>query len=147
MKTQILTLIFAALTITVFANNDNNVDMLTRADHGVLGNYTTYHSVEEIKGSTFTEFPGGKDAMLSYLGTNAMYCSEAYDKGEQAVVYVRFVVAKDGAISNAEIISSDDMELNECAIKIIENMPAWKPTVKNGTQVSTKVTLPLMFNK
>ena len=107
--------------------------------------------VEERKVFQFAEkmpeFKGGMDAMFKYIQTNLEYPKYEKDKGIQGNVYVRFVVEKDGRITQPEIMKSVDgsKNLDKEVLRIINSMPLWSPGENNGTKVSVYMTLPFQF--
>jgi TonB family protein len=58
---------------------------------------------------------------------------------------VNFVVEADGTISNANVLRSVSEELDAEAIRVIQNMPKWKPGMQNGQAVRVKYTIPISF--
>jgi TonB family protein len=91
------------------------------------------------------EYPGGTTAMYKYLGENIRYPSEAQKANKQGKVYVKFVIKSDGKIDNINIIKSVSPELDNEAIRIIQNMPNWRPAEQNGKPVSVYFNLPINF--
>ncbi|MBR6936751.1 MAG: energy transducer TonB [Prevotella sp.] len=91
------------------------------------------------------EFPGGTAEMMKYLQTNIRYPEAAHKAGTQGRVLVNFVVEADGTISNANVVRSVSEELDAEAIRVIQNMPKWKPGMQNGQAVRVKYTIPISF--
>lgn len=101
------------------------------------------------------EYNGGFEALTQYLLTNLEGIgnskSEKSDrKKEQLVggrVIVRFIIEKDGTVSNVVL----EERLRKCepcnreAIRVVKNMPKWKPGSKNGKAVRTYIRLPIRF--
>lgn len=91
------------------------------------------------------EFPGGMDAMMKFLAVNVKYPVEARIYGVQGKVFVKFIVEKDGSISNIQIAKGLDQSLNKEAIRVISSFPAWKPGRQSGKPVRTQFVLPVYF--
>lgn len=91
------------------------------------------------------EFNGGNSALMNYLRENIEYPKAAQDKGMQGRVIVQFVVNTDGSIVDAEVVRSVDPELDKEAIRVVSNMPKWKPGTQKGKAVRVKYTVPIMF--
>ena len=83
--------------------------------------------------------------MDSYIGNNLQYPEEAKEKGVQGRVVVKFIVEKDGSISNVEVNQSVDPDLNNEAMRVIKNMPKWNPAKQNGTEVRAYYDVPVTF--
>ena len=104
------------------------------------------------------EFPGGIDSLFYFLNRNIRYPEEAIKRKIEGKIYTRFIVEKDGSITNAEIIR-DIVYGNEEAdslavrlgcgaevIRVINMMPKWKPASNCGTIVRYQFILPVMFS-
>ena len=91
------------------------------------------------------EFPGGQGALLKFLATNVRYPESAVKNGIEGRVSCSFVVGKDGAISEAEVIRGVSPELNEEALRVINSMPVWSPGKQRGKVVNVKYTVPVTF--
>ncbi len=90
-------------------------------------------------------FPGGTNALNAYLAKNVVYPEDAQKKGIQGRVLVKFVVRKDGSISNAQVAKNVDPTLDQEALRVVMGMPKWKPGRNNGELVSCRYVLPLVF--
>lgn len=90
-------------------------------------------------------YPGGITAFHKYLGENVQYPAKSKLNNIEGVVNVRFVIEKDGSISNVEIISSPADDLGQEAIRVLLASPKWKPAMQNGIAVSYKYTITINF--
>jgi hypothetical protein len=120
------------------------------------------------------QFPGGESELLSYISKSIRYPVVAQESGTQGRIFVRFVVNKDGNVTNASILKSilngptankgvvvvgyarqDSIPAkpNEQAktalenevLRIINAMPEWTPGEQNGEKVSVYYTLPVIY--
>lgn len=91
------------------------------------------------------QFPGGQIAMLQYIMKNIKYPEQAMKEGIQGRVTVRFIVEKDGSISDVKPILSVHPLLNKEAVRVVESMPKWTPGKQNGKPVRVRYNLPVMF--
>ena len=93
------------------------------------------------------EYPGGITAMRKYLSENLVY-PEAVKKGKvRGKVYLKFVVSKEGDISNIQIFRGIE-GCSECdaeALRVVQNMPKWKPGRIKGEAVNSTFNLPISF--
>lgn len=92
-----------------------------------------------------TEFPGGPDALNSYLSKNIRYPEIAQENGIQGRVIVQFVVERDGSTAHIEVARGVDPALDKEAVRVVKEMPKWKPGKQRGKAVRTKYTLPVVF--
>jgi TonB family protein len=99
-----------------------------------------YEQVEEMP-----SFPGGSNALLSFIAANLKYPVVAQENGIQGRVIVKFVVDKDGRITDVEITRSVDPSLDKEAMRIVKAMPKWKPGKLKGNCVRVKYTIPIVF--
>lgn len=91
------------------------------------------------------QFPGGQIAMLKYIMENMKYPEQAMKEGIQGRVAVRFIVEKDGSISDVKPILSVHPLLNKEAVRVVKSMPKWSPGKHNGKPVRVRFNLPVMF--
>lgn len=109
---------------------------------------TVVNEVEEeifVFVEDFPEFPNGEDNMYKYLGANIKYPKDALENGIQGTVVVKFVVEKDGTISNVKAIRKIGGGCDEEAVRVVKRMPRWKPGKQRGKPVRTEFTLPIQF--
>lgn len=108
-------------------------------------NYDSYISVEVMP-----EFPGGENGFSEYIKKSILnHYSGIKDKSKlktKGPVYVYFVINNLGKAVCLTIKRSGTEEMNEMAIKIIEEMPLWKPGTQNGYPVSVKLIHPIKFD-
>lgn len=91
------------------------------------------------------EFPGGEEMMRKWMQENIIYPEISMENGDQGRVYLKFVVEKDGTITNVEIMKGTTRDLDNEAKRIIRNMPKWNPGESSGTKVRSSFTLPINF--
>ena len=92
------------------------------------------------------EFPGGQNALDNYVNNNIDYPEKAIDDNTTGTVRVSFVVDEHGKVTRAHIIGNKlGNGLDEQALKVVSNMPAWKPGKVNGKNVRTRLELPIAF--
>ncbi len=93
------------------------------------------------------EFPGGKDSMLLFLVSKIQYPAEAKEKNIQGIVYVYFVIEKDGSVSGAEVKRGvkDAPMLDAEALRAVKAFPRWKPGKQDGKNVRIAFTVPVKF--
>lgn len=94
------------------------------------------------------EFPGGYDKLNAFINATINYPDEALELGVKGRVVVRFVVEKDGRISNASV----ERPIVECpacnkeALNIINKMPNWTPAKNAGRPVRLWVRVPIIYD-
>ena len=91
------------------------------------------------------EFPGGMAKLMKYFPDNVRYPVVAAENGIQGRVICQFTVWKDGTIRDIVVVKGVDKALDKEAVRLIENMPNWKPGKQRGKAVSCKYTVPVSF--
>lgn len=99
-----------------------------------------YNIVEEMP-----EFPGGTSNMKEYIQDNLQYPAEAKELDVHGRVFVKFVIERDGTISNVKVLRGIGSGCDEEAIRLITSMPKWKPGKQRGKEVRTYFTYPITF--
>ena len=91
------------------------------------------------------EFPGGNTAMMKFLSDNIKYPVIAQENGIQGRVICNFVVERDGSITDVQVVRGVDPSLDKEAVRVIQQMPRWKPGKQRGQAVRVRFTLPVVF--
>ena len=91
------------------------------------------------------EFPGGMKELMTFLKDNIQYPKAAQDKKVQGRVIVQFVVEKDGTPTEFNVLRSIDPDLDKEALRVLGEMPKWKPGMQKGQAVRVKYTVPVNF--
>ena len=91
------------------------------------------------------EFNGGYPAMMKFIQEHLVYPQTAIEMNIQGRVQLRFVVEKDGQISNISVLKSLSPDCDKAAIKVLNEMPKWKPGKIAGRAVRQWYTLPINF--
>ena len=94
---------------------------------------------------TMPQFPGGTNALMKYLSENTKYPELAKANKIEGRVYVRFVVEKDGGVTNAEVMRGIDKECDAEALRVVSSMPKWQAGTQNGEAVRCRFTIPFIF--
>ncbi len=91
------------------------------------------------------EYPGGLSALRVFLAKNLHYPPSAASAGVLGKVYVSFVVAADGSLSDVAVLKGIGFGCDEEATRVIRQMPRWKPGKQSGRAVRVKFNLPITF--
>ena len=117
-----------------------------------IGNIQALHAVyEDIPDDPnvveyMPEFPGGMKELMKFIQENIRYPKSAAKKGIEGRVICQFTIKKDGSIDNIVVLKSIHKSLDEEAIRLIKNMPKWKPGKNNKGEVQDcKYTIPFSF--
>ena len=91
------------------------------------------------------QFPGGLGEAMKFLAKNIKYPVEAQQAKIEGRVIVRFVVGRDGSVSDVEVMRGVSPELDAEAVRVVSLMPKWIPGKQRGKAVAVKYTMPIMF--
>ena len=91
------------------------------------------------------EFPGGQQALMKFLSSNIRYPQMALANDIQGRVVVKFVVEKDGSVSDVQVVRGVDKDLDKEAVRVVKSMPKWQPGKNNGQAVRCYFNLPVTF--
>ena len=91
------------------------------------------------------EFPGGPEALNSFLTKEIQYPEVARNNGIMGTVLVEFVVEKDGRVSNAKVKVPLFPDCDKEAVRGVMAMPKWKPGKNMGKPVRCFYQVPVTF--
>ena len=104
-----------------------------------------------VDGEIFTvveqlpEFEGGMAKLGQYLQGSLRYPAAAEKANIQGRVFVSFIVDKTGEVSDIKILKGLGFGIDEEAIRVVQNMPRWKPAMQDGKVVNVRFNLPINF--
>ncbi len=93
------------------------------------------------------EFPGGTEALMTYIHSKLKYPKWEKRRKIQGTVYATFVVNEKGEITDPKILKSVEGSENfdQEVIQLLNRMPRWKPGEDRGEIVPVQFNLPFRF--
>ena len=91
------------------------------------------------------QYPGGKLALQKFIQENLIYPKLALEKEIEGTVYISYRVDFDGKVVDVRNNKGIGFGCDEEAMRVIANMPKWKPAIQNGKPVSVHMRLPIQF--
>lgn len=89
------------------------------------------------------------EALIKYIQGNIKYPAIARENGVEGRVFIRFVVEKNGKVTDAKIVRDIGAGCGEAALKVINEMNSlpqgWTPGKQRGKAVRVLYTLPATF--
>ncbi|MDB4113327.1 energy transducer TonB [Flavobacteriaceae bacterium] len=85
-----------------------------------------------------------QDQINKHIRKNFRYPEIAQEMGIQGRVYVNFVIAKDGSITNVRM-RGPDKNLEKEAARIISKLPSMTPGKQRGRPVRVPFSIPITF--
>jgi TonB family protein len=144
----ILAILSAALVLSVSScsnsgkitpNNENEVSALQ--SEPLPDDDQVYLEVDELP-----VFKGGEAGLLKYVAENTKYPEEAKKNNITGKVLLKFVVEKDGSVSNVSVLQGVNYLLDSAAFQVVSSLPRFeKPARKNGQDVAVQFMLPVTF--
>jgi TonB family protein len=126
------------LSVNTFHDTTENKPLLSVEEK----NDEVYEVVEVMP-----EYPGGTQAMIEFISANFVYPDSAKKNNIQGRVLIKFIVDKDGSISDVKTLLPKDRHigygLEEEAIRVISAMPNWIPGTQRGKAVRVQYILPV----
>ncbi len=102
---------------------------------------TVYQSVDVMP-----EFPGGNQAMITYIANNIKYPEAARNNKTEGKVLISFVVGTDGSVDDVKVVQGVDPEIDSEALRVVRSLPKFdKPAIKNGKEVAVSYMVPINF--
>lgn len=83
--------------------------------------------------------------IFDYLAQHVRYPEEAEKNGIGGMVYVQFVIDTTGKVVEPKVIKSVSPELDAEALRVVSEMPAWKPGMQRGKPVRVSFTVFINF--
>jgi len=91
-------------------------------------------------------YPGGLQKFYEYLGRNIRYPKQARKDNVGGPVLLSFVVEKTGKLTDVTIQKGVRKDLDDEALRVVENSPKWNPGVQDGKPVRVKYNVNINFN-
>ena len=151
-KTQVL-----ADVLTIVSNDTkiDTPDLLFSDDASAFDDFefeveeVVENIVEEEIFVTAEEMPtfqgGDLSKFRNWVQSNVKYPQIALENGIQGNVVIKFVVEKDGKLSNIQVLQSPDKTLADAAVQVLQKSPKWKPGKQRNKPVRVTYTLPVSF--
>lgn len=90
-------------------------------------------------------FPGGDAELLKYIAEHTNYPELAKENNIQGRVIVRFCVTSKGTINQVSVLKGVDPELDKEAVRVVSELPPFKPGKQGGKPVPVWYMVPITF--
>lgn len=87
------------------------------------------------------EFPGGQDSLQAFMERHLRNPRQVEGK-----VYVRFIVERNGRMTNLKVLRGIDEETDEEALRVMRLMPRWMPGRQRDKLTRVWVNYPVKFS-
>ena len=90
------------------------------------------------------QFPGGYEAFAAFMRRN-LVTPEELEIGEKKIVRIKFIVGKDGSITDIVVLESPGKNYDKEVSRVVKKMPKWEPAIQNDINVAVGYVLPVTF--
>jgi protein TonB len=128
--------IFKTIPLLIFATLFSFINL--KAQTKVDDKDTTYSNKDRACSKVEIEasFPGGAAAWTKYITKQIIQNVDEFRKKDYGTCIVKFIVNKEGYISEVEATTMKNSRLAKVAVNAIENGPRWIPAQQNGRYVN-----------
>ena len=91
------------------------------------------------------EFPGGTTKLIAFAKSRIKYPKTAVNDNIQGSVILQFTIDKKGKVINKIIFQSVRYDLDASCLKMLHEMPNWKPGRLNGKPIAVKERWTITF--
>jgi len=126
--------------VNPLADNDS-INGTNNNNNSLSGNGADVYAVVD----EFPKFPGGDEARIKFLQANVKYPKVASYNGIKGVVYINFIIEKDGSMSNIKLLMGIGGGCDEEALRVARLMPKWTPGKRKGQAVRVYINMPIKF--
>lgn len=102
------------------------------------------HMPYYLYGGSEENYAKDVEAIMKFISDNIRYPKDAWKIEKQGKVICRFVVEKDGRLSDIHILEGDSLypSLDKEAIRVISSFPKWHPGTMGKKAVRTGFSFP-----
>jgi periplasmic protein TonB len=90
-------------------------------------------------------YPGGDAELLKYINSHIVYPDVAKENNIQGRVIVRFCVTAKGTVNQVSILKGVDPELDKEAMRVVSELPPFKPGKQGGKPVPVWYQVPITY--
>ena len=91
------------------------------------------------------QFVGGEEALNEYVKNNLSYPHIARANKVSGIITARFIINKNGEISDISILNDIGEGCGDEAIRLIKNMPSWIPGYQDNEPKRVLIDFPITF--
>lgn len=110
------------------------------------GHTASFSTQESVENPLMVPRPeGGEEQFDDYILKNLKYPESAIRDGIEGIVELQFAVGIDGKISNIKILKGIRDDLDEEAVRLIKESPAWVPARINDATITKLTNVKIRF--
>lgn len=119
-------------------------------DYPIYGDYLTPEPIDSIIFTAVHEMPeykGGNEALRRFIKNNIKYPESLRGSGIGGRVYVDVVVCRDGSITEAKIRKGVHHDIDQEALRVVNQFPRFKPGKQNNQPVNVRLYIAIDFKE
>lgn len=105
---------------------------------------TTVYSFVSV--SNPPKYPGGTAKFLDFVMDNLKYPAAAKENNIEGIVFLSFIVEKDGSITSINVDRKLGYGTDEEAVRVVKLAKRWEPATYNGITIRTQYRIPIRFS-
>lgn len=90
-------------------------------------------------------FEGGEKALMHFLSKHTVYPQISKENEMEGVVFVQFVIGKDGSVKETKVLRGVDSYIDKEALRVVNLLPDWEAGMQRGKPVEVRYVLPFKF--
>jgi len=126
-------------------DSEQGIDIAELKEHKIIIEEKPIEEKPFVTVEQMPSFPGGEAELHKFIRENLKYPVLAREEGIQGRVVIRFVVEKDGTLSDFSVLRGIDPQCDKEAIRLMKTSPEWIAGKQNGREVNVYYTLPITF--
>lgn len=103
-------------------------------------------SIKYTKREIQPEFKGGETRFTQFLIDHIRYPDYEKDRNIVGKVFIKFIVEKDGSLTDMEVLRDPSAGLTAEALRVLKLSPKWIPGYYFGRPVRVEYTVPINFS-
>ena len=125
---------------------DGVLEVTTYKNISIVNEKTSSNKEAFIMVEEMPQFLGGSEAMSKWISSNMKYPEEAAKNNISGQVSVDFIVTWQGKIKDVKVNQPGNPLLDAEAVRVISNMPDWRPGKQGGKPVAVSMKIPINFS-
>lgn len=135
-------------TVTTTPDPVDDTDFTDWNDEDLFGAEPTFVDDRDdifVPVEDMPKFPGGEEALYNFLGKHMKYPRIAQETGIQGIVYIQFIIDKEGNVTEVTTAKGRNVYLDKEAERVVSLLPKWSPGKQRGNAVPVGIRIPVRF--
>jgi TonB family protein len=144
---KLLFLLLILIVVTSCRQKPKEIGPILIEPQEETANDSAFHYTEVfISNEEMPEFGNGWEDIKGYFLKNIYYPTSAIRDSIQGRVILRFAIDEKGIVRDPAIMRGVRSDIDNECLRVLKNMPKWKPGKQGGKPVKVWYSLPITFN-